>query len=171
MRKYFIESERIRFGIWNIKDIDLAKKLWGDKEVTKYISGKGYFSEEEIFIRLTKEIANQEKYKVQYWPIFMKDTNEFMGCCGLRPYDLEKNIYEVGIHILPQYWGKGIASEALNKVIEYAFEELKVSNLFAGHNPENSASKKLLTKVGFRFVREEYYEPTGLMHPSYLYKI
>lgn len=101
----------------------------------------------------------------------MKDTDEFIGCCGLRPYDLEKNIYEIGIHILPQYWGKGIGGEALNTAIQYAFKELKVKNLFAGHNPKNSASKKLLTKVGFQFIGEEYYEPTGLMHPSYLYKI
>ena len=171
MKKYFLESERIGFGIWGSKDFELAKELWGNKQVTKYISGKGYFTKDEIEQRLIKEIENQEKYKVQYWPIFMKDTKEFIGCCGLRPYDLEKNIYEIGIHILPQYWGKGIASEALKSVIEYAFKELKVENLFAGHNPKNSASKKLLTKVGFQFVREEYYEPTGLMHPSYLYKI
>ena len=171
MRKYFLESERIGFGVWNSTDLELAQKLWGNRQVTEYISGKGFFSEKEITERLIKEIRNQEQYKVQYWPIFMKDTKEFIGCCGLRPYDLEKNIYEIGIHILPQYWGKGIASEALKSVIEYAFKELKVENLFAGHNPKNSASKKLLTKVGFQFVREEYYEPTGLMHPSYLYKI
>ena len=48
---------------------------------------------------------------------------------------------------------------------------MKVDNLFAGHNPKNSASKKLLTKIGFKFIRDEYYAPTGLMHPSYLYKI
>ena len=171
MRKYFLESERICFGVWGSEDFELARRLWGNKQVTEYISAKGYFTEKEILERLTKEIANQDAHKVQYWPIFMKDTNEFMGCCGLRPYDLKKNIYEIGIHILPQYWGKGIGSEALNTVIEYAFKELKVENLFAGHSPKNSASKKLLTKVGFGFVGVEYYEPTGLMHPSYLYKI
>lgn len=171
MRKYFLESERIGFGVWNSSDLELAQKLWGNRQVTEYISGKGFFSEKEITERLIKEIRNQEQYKVQYWPIFMKDTQEFMGCCGLRPYDLDKKIYEIGIHLLPQYWGKGIGSEALNTVIEYAFKKLKVENLFAGHNPKNSASKKLLIKAGFKFIREEYYEPTGLMHPSYLYKI
>lgn len=171
MKKYFLESERIGFGVWKSEDYELAEELWGNKQVTEYISGKGYFTKDETEQRLIKEIENQEKYKVQYWPIFMKDTDEFIGCCGLRPYDLEKNIYEIGIHILPQYWGKGIGGEALNTAIQYAFKELKVKNLFAGHNPKNSASKKLLTKVGFQFIGEEYYEPTGLMHPSYLYKI
>ena len=41
MRKYFLESERISFGVWDSSDIELARKLWGNKQVTQYISGKG----------------------------------------------------------------------------------------------------------------------------------
>ena len=171
MRKFFLESERLYFSTWEQTDYGLAKELWGNDEVAKYISANSCFTDEEIGSRLEKELDNGKKYKVQYWPMFISETNEFVGCCGLRPYDLEKNIYEIGIHILPQYWGKGNGIEALNTVIEYAFKELKVKDLFAGHNPKNIASKKLLAKVGFHYIGEEYYEPTGLMHPSYLYKI
>ena len=170
MRKFFLKSERLFFSTWEQSDYELAKELWGNDEVAKYISANSHFTDEEIAKRLEKELDNKKKYNVQYWPIFLSETKEFVGCCGLRPYDLEKSIYEIGIHILPQYLGKGIGSEALNTVIEYAFKELKVENLFAGRNPKNNASKKMLTKVGFKFVREEYYAPTGLMHPSYLYK-
>lgn len=170
MRKFFLESARLSFSTWEQNDYSLAKELWGNDEVAKYISTNSHFTDEEIESRLEKELDNGKKYNVQYWPMFLSETKEFVGCCGLRPYDLEKNIYEIGIHILPQYWGKGIGTEALNTIIEYAFRELKVKDLFAGHNPKNDASKKMLTKVGFKFVREEYYAPTGLMHPSYLYK-
>lgn len=170
MREYFLESERLSFSIWGKDDFNLAKELWGNDEVAKYISINSHFTDEEIRNRLKTELKNDKEHNVQYWPIFLNKTNQFVGCCGLRPYDIEKNIYEIGIHLLPKFWGQGFASEAINKVIEYAFNELKVDKLFAGHNPNNSASKKLLTKVGFKFIREEYYAPTGLMHPSYLYK-
>jgi RimJ/RimL family protein N-acetyltransferase len=50
----------------------------------------------------------------------------------------------------------------------YAFETLGVKELFAGHNPSNAASRLLLTRMGFRYVRDEYYPPTGLNHPSYI---
>lgn len=170
MQEYFIESDRIGFSKWNNNDLELAKKLWGNKDVTKFISAKGYFTEDEILKRLNLEISNNEKYGVQYWKIFLKETDEFIGCCGLRTYDLESKIYEAGVHLLPEFWGSGIASEVMKRVIEYAFDDLKASNVFAGHNPNNTASKKMLTKIGFHFVKEEFYEPTGLMHPSYLYK-
>lgn len=112
----------------------------------------------------------QKEFQVQYWPLFDLKSEEFIGCCGLRPYDSEKNIYEIGIHIKSDYWGHGYASEAATAVILYAFDQLKADNLFAGHNPQNIASKNLLKKLGFIYSHNEFYEPTGLNHPSYFYK-
>ena len=40
-------------------------------------------------------------------------------------------------------------------------------SVFAGHNPHNTASPKLLEKLGFSPIGEEFYPPTGLYHPSY----
>ena len=40
--------------------------------------------------------------------------------------------------------------------------------LSGSHNPGNQASRHLLETLGFRYTHDELYEPTGLMHPSYL---
>jgi RimJ/RimL family protein N-acetyltransferase len=64
--------------------LDLAISLWGDKKVTEYIGGP--FSKEEITERLKREIDNYKNYKIQYWPLYLKDNNNFIGGCGLRPY-------------------------------------------------------------------------------------
>ena len=85
MREFFLETKRIAFSHWRQDDFDLAHSLWGEKEVTKYISKTGIFSENEIIDRLQLEIDNEKKFHVQYWPIFEKETGEFIGCCGLRP--------------------------------------------------------------------------------------
>jgi [ribosomal protein S5]-alanine N-acetyltransferase len=53
-------------------------------------------------------------------------------------------------------------------VIEHAFKTLAASALFAGHNPNNHASRRLLEKLGFQYTHDELYRPTGLHHPSYL---
>ena len=170
MKDYFMMSKRLGFSIWEADDLEYAKKLWLNPNVTKYISATGKFSLDVIEKRLTTEVVNQEKYQVQYWPIFLLETNELVGCCGIRPYDLDKNIYEFGVHIIDDFWHQGLATEAGTKVIDYAFNQLKVNDLFAGHNPLNSASKKMLEKLGFKYSHDEFYEPTGLNHPSYFYK-
>jgi hypothetical protein len=47
---------------------------------------------------------------------------------------------------------------------------LRLSNVYAGHHPDNRASEKILKKLGFEFIGNVFYQPTGLMHPSYVCK-
>ena len=164
-REYFLKTNRVGFSEWRKEDMKLAELLWGDPDVTKYICASGRFSKDDIIDRLDKEVDNNKRYNVQYWPVFELNSNELIGCCGLRPYKDRK--YEFGCHLRPKYWGKGYAMEAAKAVISYAFSVLKAEGLFAGHNPNNKASSKLLRKLGFQYIGDEFYEPTGLYHPSY----
>lgn len=168
MKEFFLKTKRLGFSIWNEEDILEALALWGNPEVTRYITADGKMSKEQIQQRLQKEIDTYKSDSVQYWPVYCLDTCRNIGCCGLRPYDSENNILELGVHIKDEYWGKGFALEACLAVIEYAFEVYGVDALFAGHNPKNSASAKMLKKLGFKYTHDEYYAPTGLYHPSYL---
>ena len=115
-----------------------------------------------------RQVVMDQEHGIQYWPIFLRESGQHVGCCGLRPYDSDKRVLETGFQIRSGFWRQGIATEAARAVIDCAFAELRVSGLFAGHNPRNAPSRALLRKLGFRFTHEEYYEPTGLMHPSYL---
>ena len=165
-REYFLETERIGFSRWQEDDTDLAMRLWGDSAVTGYLCASGHFSEEEVLRRLETEIENERRRGIQYWPVFALKTGDLIGCCGLRMRG--DGEYELGFHLRPQYWGKGLASEAGRAVIARAFEEYGIAGLRAGHHPQNSASRHVLEKLGFRYTGSLYYEPTGLMHPSYV---
>jgi RimJ/RimL family protein N-acetyltransferase len=164
-RKIFLKTDRIGFSRWSQDDIKLAELLWGNPEVTRFICASGEFNADDIVNRLNKEIANNTEYQVQYWPIFELISNELIGCCGLRPYN--ENEYEIGFHLRPEFWEQGYAMESANAVIHYAFTVLKAESLFAGHNPNNTASQKLLSKLRFTYIGDELYKPTGLYHPSY----
>jgi short-subunit dehydrogenase involved in D-alanine esterification of teichoic acids len=58
------------------------------------------------------------------------------------------------------------ASEDRAKAL--AWEKLQLSKVYAGHHPDNRASEKILKKLGFEFIENVFYKPTGLMHPSYV---
>ncbi len=164
----FLETSRLIFSTWSEADLELALCLWGDPRVTKFIDAREELTIEDVRTRLDQEIASEKKYGVQYWPIFLQSTDEHIGCCGLRVYDLSLNIYEIGFHIRADHWGRGFATEAAHKVMDYAFEILSVNGLFAGHHPYNTASKHILQKLGFRYSHDEFFTPTGLHHPSYI---
>lgn len=164
-RSFFLTTNRTGFLQWQESDIELAKLLWGNPDVTRFICASGKFSADDISARLEKEVENGWKYHVQYWPFFELSSKDLIGCCGLRPYCSNK--YEIGFHLRPQFWGMGYATEAATAVIDYAFSVLRAEALFAGHNPCNTASSKVLLKLGFNYIGDEFYGPTGLYHPSY----
>ena len=168
MESFFLNTVRLGFSVWSEKDISDALELWGNPEVTKFIVAEGKMSKAQVQQRLRKEIETYNNANIQYWPIYLIETNQNVGCCGLRPYDPKSNTLEIGIHLKEAYWGNGFAMEACTKVIEYAFKDLRVNALFAGHNPKNIASAQLLKKLGFTYTHDEFYPPTGLHHPSYL---
>ena len=163
---YFLKTSRLGFRTWTENDLPLALSLWANPQVTRFIGGP--FSAEAVRHRLASEIACASVHGVQYWPIFQLSNGEFVGAGGLRPYKPAEHIYELGIHLLPEQWGQGLAQEAARGIIEFAFTTVGAKSLFAGHHPENAASKRLLEKLGFAFTHRELYAPTGLEHPSYL---
>lgn len=170
MKEYFLKSKRIGFSCWEHGDVQLAIELWGEPEVAHFICAKGTFTVSEIRERLNLEIENYKAYGIQYFPIYALDSGQLIGCCGLRPYKMEKNIFEIGFHLKKKYQKQGFAFEAAAAIINYSFSVLNAEELKAGHHPQNTASKKLLEKLGFHYESEEYYAPTGLVHPIYYLK-
>jgi len=163
---YFLKSARLGFRCWTRDDLSLARDLWGDIEVTRFFGGP--FSDEEICQRLDREIARMNTHQFQYWPIYLLSGDEHVGCCGLRPYRLEDEIHELGFHLRPKYWGRGLAPEAASAVIDFAFQAIGVKGLSAGHHPGNVNSRKVLEKLGFQYTHDEYFPSLGMNIPYYL---
>jgi RimJ/RimL family protein N-acetyltransferase len=161
-------SRRLLFRSWRLEDVEHAIELWGDPRVTGLIDARGWLERAQVEERLRLEIALERRCGFQYWPMFLRETGEFVGCAGLRPRNLERGVYEVGFHLCARFWGRGLASEAALAVMAFAFGRLGATALFAGHHPHNRASERVLYKLGFRHTHDEHYPPTGLMHPSYL---
>jgi ribosomal-protein-alanine N-acetyltransferase len=165
---YFLTTPRVGFRLWSKDDIELASALWGDPEVTHFIDARHRLDTAQIVEKLAAELEMQQQHDMQYWPIFLMANGQHVGCCGLRPKDVTARIFEFGVHLRKPYWGTGLAAEAGHAAINYAFEHLKARQLFAGHHPDNLASCRLLKKLGFVYIGDQLYPPTGLKHPSYI---
>ena len=78
----------------------------------------------------------------------LANTNQFIGLIGLKIGKQNYKTAEVWYKIHFNHWHKGYATEALIKLIEYAFNDLKLHRIEAGCAVENIASIKVLEKVG-----------------------
>ena len=73
---------------------------------------------------------------------------------------------EIGYALSPEFWGKGYMTEALNKMIDFAFNDLKLHSIEANVNPNNNSSIKLLKRCGFR--KEAHYRENYLFNGEFI---
>lgn len=125
----------------------------GDFEVIKYLGRDEYFSptpKSEIY-RYVQEMWDSKF--IYFFAIYLKDNNRFIGTAKinfLNDRGLKNKICDIGIMIGDRVsWGKGLASETINIVSKYAFEDLDARKLSAGAIAENIAVIKAFKKNGF----------------------
>ncbi|MBC7868206.1 MAG: GNAT family N-acetyltransferase [Gloeobacteraceae cyanobacterium ES-bin-316] len=83
------------------------------------------------------------------WAICSKDNTIFYGVCTLNFWKKEHRKAETGYWIFPEFWGKGIVSEAMRRVIAFGFEEMQLHRISAEVEDDNPASIAVLKKLGF----------------------
>lgn len=87
------------------------------------------------------------------WAIRLKESGQLVGTCGFNSWNVKMKSAVIGYDLMPEYWGKGITSEAVLKIVEAAFSGKlscgKIHRIQADTVLGNIASESLLLKVGF----------------------
>jgi RimJ/RimL family protein N-acetyltransferase len=65
---------------------------------------------------------------------------------------------EIGYRLHPNYWNKGLATEAAQAVRDHAFRDLNLSRLISLIHPENAASRRVAEKIGLQLERKTVFE-------------
>ncbi len=82
----------------------------------------------------------------------MARRSDFAGCSRLRLEDDSE--VEIGWWLARRCWGKGLATEAAQSVLRYAFERAGLARVIAIAMPENLASRRIMEKIGMRYESE-----------------
>ena len=75
---------------------------------------------------------------------------QLIGTCGIRKEHADAREAELGYEIAPRFWGRGYATEAAQAVLAFGFEDLHLHNIWASCIAENTASVRVLEKLGMR---------------------
>jgi ribosomal-protein-alanine N-acetyltransferase len=107
---------------------------------------------------------NSNKNDSCYWTITFSDKNRLVGTICLFNFSDEYDKCEIGYELLTNFQGNGIMKEAIEKVIEYAFNTIKVKKIEASFHRDNQSSIKLLEKFSFRNSNESDETDPNLIH-------
>ncbi|MGI6086124.1 MAG: GNAT family N-acetyltransferase [Acetivibrionales bacterium] len=143
-----LESERLILRPFKEDDLDDFYEYAKNPNVGPNAGWKPHDSKEE-----SSEILKEFMEKDEVWAIADRKTNRVIGSIGLhhdRKRD-NKKAKMLGYVLAEPYWGKGLATEAAKRVIQYAFEELELDLLSVYHYPFNNRSKRVIEKCGFHY--------------------
>jgi len=151
--KIIFETSRLILRQFTLADAPLIQQLNSDPEVLKYLHEPLLETEEQAKIVLENIILPQYKNNLGRWAIHTKDNNGFIGWCGLK-YRPELDEIDLGYRLKKSAWGKGFALEAAQHTLDHGFNQLHLKTITGCAHIENTASLKILEKIGMQFIKE-----------------
>ena len=149
-----IITERLMLRKLAQKDIDNIFLLDSNPEVMKYVGVPPVTNKQES-AKMINNILNQyEKNGTGRLAVIEKESNQFIGWSGIKLLTEEvngfKNVYELGYRFLPEFWGKGYATESAIASLDLGFNQLNTDKIYAYADVGNESSNRILTKLGLK---------------------
>ena len=143
-----LTTERLILRQWKSEDHAPFAELNSCKEVMEYFpSTLNEVESLNLAIKLAQLISNRGW---GLWAVEEKSSNEFIGFVGLHnsPAELEVSpAIEIGWRLSKQFWGKGYATEAAEKVLEFAFNDLNIACVVSFTAAVNKPSQKVMSRI------------------------
>ena len=152
-----IETRRLRLRPLVTADLESLIRLRQDPKMMRYMGdGHVYDREEtESWIRWHIDIWDVDGYSIL--AADLKPDNRFIGWIGVtKPYWFPElmDTPEIGWFIEHQLWGQGLATEGATATLQFAFDEVGLDRIIGIYNAENTASGRVMEKIGMTFWRE-----------------
>ena len=148
-KKMKLTSTRIQLSPFDHSDSDLFIELAMSPQMMEHVYTPFTYDEAKAAFATKSQPWTQTSDCWFTLGITLVATGEKLGSIGIKIVNHKANIAEVGFMMKPTAQGKGFASEALNLVKDYAFNELALNKLTATCSVNNTGSYKLLEKLGF----------------------
>ena len=150
-----IETARLRLRMFRDEDLDAYAAMRADAEVMRYIKSGGLTREQSVE-RWQTNLLRWRQNGFGNWAVTEKATGELMGWCGLGRLE-ETPDAEVGYGFAKKFWNTGAATEAARAGLRFGFEEAGLERIVAIAIPENTASRRVMEKLGMKYVKQAHH--------------
>lgn len=145
-----LKTERLLLRQFTKADLEMVFKGLSDPDIIKYY-GVQYHTLEAAKEQLKFFADLENNGDGIWWAICSSDGALFYGAAGLNNLNKKFNKCEIGFWLFPEFWGRGIITEAVPAICNFGFVDLGLHRIEALVESENLNSKKALNKLHFTF--------------------
>ena len=146
-----LETERLVLRAMRVSDAEDMYDYAKNERVTEYLlwsPHNSFFYTKDYLQYIQSRYAVGDFYD---WALIEKESGKMIGTCGFTTIDTSNNSGEIGYVLNPDHHGKGYATEAAGRVIEFGFETLGLHRIEARFMEGNEASRHVMEKLGMTF--------------------
>lgn len=152
-----LETERLILRPFKLEDLDDFYEYASVPDVGERAGWNHHENMDESLIVLSRFIESDKTFA-----IVLKENKKVIGSLGVEKYNDEDKLEEfkdykgreLGFVLSKDYWGKGIMKEAVDRVSDYLFDEMDLDFLLCGHFENNTQSRRVQEKCGFKPYRK-----------------
>jgi RimJ/RimL family protein N-acetyltransferase len=144
---------------WEPDDWLEFRAIAADPEVMRYIGDGTPWPEERSRQFVKRQIALYREREFCLWKLMPKESGGLIGFCGLQPLPGTPDI-EIGWWLARAWWGRGLATEAARAALGDGFTRVRLGRIVAIAQPANTASIRIMLKLGMRY--ERMMKPRGI---------
>jgi ribosomal-protein-alanine N-acetyltransferase len=150
-----LQSPRLILRMIHDSDASVIFRLYNDARVM-FQRGEPVFENElqaeKLIFSWRKLFAEENGLR---WGITLKENDQLIGSVGFKKIVHQHRRADLGYELDPEYWNKGIMTEAVKLVTEYGLQKMNLHSIEANITPDHFASKRILEKN--EFVLEAHY--------------
>lgn len=161
-----IETERTFLRAFNNNDLDDLAAIFSDADVMRFMPGGKPRSREQTLNSLNSIQKHWDEHGFGWWAVVIdKLEQKLAGWCGLARLENTTQVELLYMFDKP-YWGKGLATETAKASLRYGFEELNLKQIVALSVPENTASRRVMEKLGMNYEGLRHFHNSDLAYYS-----
>lgn len=142
-----LETERLLLDTWQFADWMAFRPIATDPQVMRYITGGVPWTDEQIRSFVDRQVKLYSERGFCRWKLLAKPTGEMIGFCGVG-FWRDALDPEIGWWLARRHWGRGLATEAARTALRDAFERARLDRIISIARPENTASTRIMEKLG-----------------------
>lgn len=145
-----LETERMKLRKLTIRDAGDVFEYASVEEVTRYVSWEPHRTLADTKSFLKHVLFQYEKGIPTSWGLVLKENDKLIGTGGFLWWSIENSKAEIGYVVSNLYWNRGIATEALHRILKFGFEIMHLERIEARCFVENTASERVMQKCGMK---------------------
>jgi RimJ/RimL family protein N-acetyltransferase len=148
-----LETDRLILRSFREEDVDVMARLFADPDFMRF--SLGVFTERKQTVAFIEKVLGWDRTGIpSQFAVVPRSADAVIGYCGFFHHPEVPGEIEIGYRLHPDYWNRGLITEAACAVRDHGFADLKLPRVISLIHPENIASRRVAEKNGMKVENE-----------------